>query len=121
MRGLNSDRVKAKILIEPPVNENGVQMSDKEFSQKVINIANSFGNNPNIGYFLLPQNETQGNCNTSSSTILHKAGVLNEKIREIRDKIPGFVTGFGDYKPWTIQEQNKAVERQKLENYKLSF
>lgn len=53
--------------------------------------------------------------------ILHKVGVPTERIKEIRDKIPGIVTGFGSYRPWTIQEQNKAIECQKLDNYRLSF
>lgn len=113
MNGLNTDRLKKKILIEPPMNENGVQMSEEEFANKVIDIANSFGNNPEITYFLVPITPTQGNCNTSSSTILHKAGISDAKIKEISHQLPILHNGFGNYRPWTEEEQQKAVNRMK--------
>lgn len=86
-------------------------MSVEEFDRKVINVARSFGNNPNIEYFMLPgNNPTQGNCNTSSSTILHKAGVSNQQIKALRAEIPGIVSGFGSYRPWTASEQKAAID-----------
>ena len=74
---------------------------------------NSFGNNPNITYCLEPFEQTQGNCNSSSSTLLYKAGVPLSRIKDLRKQISGLVWGFGDIKPWTVEEQSKAVQRQR--------
>ncbi len=73
----------------------------------------SFGNNPNITYCLEPFEQTQGNCNSSSSTLLYKAGVPLSRIKDLRKQISGLVWGFGDIKPWTVEEQSKAVQRQR--------
>lgn len=72
----------------------------------------SFGNNPNITYCLEPFEQTQGNCNSSSSTLLYKAGVPLSRIKNLKKQISGLVWGFGDIKPWTVEEQSKAVQRQ---------
>ena len=54
----------------------------------------------------------QGNCNTSSSTILLKSGVSKETIEKIREQIPGIKTGFdSETKPWTSEEQKKAIKK----------
>ena len=55
-------------------------MSEEEFDKRVIDAANSFGNNPRIHYDILtPEgDEITGNCNSSSSTILSKAGVSDQ-------------------------------------------
>ena len=55
-------------------------------------------------------NPTQGNCNTSSSTIFHKAGVSNQQIKALRAEIPGIVGGFGSYRPWIASEQKAAID-----------
>ena len=73
----------------------------------------SFGNNPNITYCLEPFEQTQGNCNSSSSTLLYKAGVPLSRIKDLRKQKSGLVWGFGDIKPWTVEEQSKAVQRQR--------
>ena len=111
MNGDNNDRVKNVIPIEPPLNDDGIQMSEEEFANKVIDVANSFGNNPEITYFMLPIVPTQGNCNTSTSTILHKSGVTDSKMEEITRQLPELHNGFGNYRPWTQEEQKKAVNR----------
>ena len=117
MNGKNQEHCKNRIPIDPPFKSDGTKMSVREFDQKVIDVAKSFGNNPNISYFMTPLNETQGNCNTSTSTILHKAGVPESQMKDIKTKIPDFSTGFGTYKPWTVNEQKKAVDKyQKLKN-----
>ena len=111
MNGNLKNHLKYRKAIEPPLKENGKKMSVEEFDRKVINVARSFGNNPNIKYFMLPgNNPTQGNCNTSSSTILHKAGVSNQQIKALRAEIPGIVSGFGSYRPWTASEQKAAID-----------
>ena len=111
MKGNLKNHLKYKKAIEPPLKANGKKMSVEEFDRKVINVARSFGNNPNIKYFMLPgNNPTQGNCNTSSSTILHKAGVSNQQIKALRAEIPGIVSGFGSYRPWTASEQKAAID-----------
>ena len=112
MNGLKQNHVKAKIIIEPPKNKGGNNLSIKEFDKKVIEIANSFGNNPRISYFMTPLKKTHGNCNTSTSTILHKAGISDSDINNIRKSIPGLLNGFGQYRPWTASEQKKAVQEE---------
>ena len=62
---------------------------------------------------LEPFEQTQGNCNSSSSTLLYKAGVPLSRIKDLRKQISGLVWGFGDIKPWTVEEQSKAVQRQR--------
>ena len=111
MNGNLKNHLKYRKAIEPPLKADGKKMSVEEFDRKVINVARSFGNNPNIKYFMLPgNNPTQGNCNTSSSTILHKAGVSNQQIKALRAEIPGIVSGFGSYRPWTASEQKAAID-----------
>ena len=53
------------------------------------------------------------NCNSSSSTLLYKAGGPLSRIKDLRKQISGLVWGFGDIKPWTVEEQSKAVQRQR--------
>ena len=101
----NPDLLKTKILVEVPDG-----MTQDEFDQKVIDIAESFDNIEGIGYFMTPIESTQGNCNTSTSTILYKAGVSLEKLEEIDKKVPAIDTGFGTVKPWTKEEQERAIQ-----------
>jgi len=109
-KGEDTEHVKNIIEVTPPED-----MSSEEFDQKVMDVANSFGNDSGISYFMLPVSETTGNCNTCSSTILVKAGVPSEKINEIKGQIPGICTGFSDKpRPWTKKEQKAAVEREKI-------
>ncbi|MBQ3805116.1 MAG: hypothetical protein II844_04835 [Prevotella sp.] len=105
-----SNHVKGVEIIPVP---NG--MSSDEFDSKVVDVINEFGNNPNIRYKLNPTKKDEGNCNSSSSTILKKSGVSNKMIDEINDKIEGFHWGFSSTpKPWTKSEQKKIVEEEKL-------
>ncbi|HNY06019.1 MAG TPA: RHS repeat-associated core domain-containing protein [Candidatus Egerieousia sp.] len=106
--GKNKKAIKNKFTIEPTSG-----MTSEEFDKKVIDVANSFGNNQDITYFLCPTDKTQGNCNTSTTTILHNAGVSDAKIKEYKSEIKGVAWGFGNVKPWTASEQQQAVEKQK--------
>ncbi|MDE5786582.1 MAG: hypothetical protein K2H98_08635, partial [Duncaniella sp.] len=98
-------RVKEKFLI--PVPEG---MTEEEFDKEVGDVAKSFAKNPNIMYHIWPTGIDQGNCNSSTYTILKKAGVSQEVLDEIGSKIKGLSTGFGMEKPWTDGEQKIAVE-----------
>ena len=86
--GMSDPNCKKIIPINPP---DGI--TDEQFDQQVISTAESFGNNSKIKYYIIPFSETQGNCNSSTSTILLKAGVSKEQIKEIKKQIPGISTG----------------------------
>ena len=104
--GRSKDRIKAEIIVSPPEG-----MTQEQFDQKVIDVANSFGNNPDIDYSLNPTNIYEGNCNSSSSTILLKSGVSKEDVEKLKKQLPGISWGFSSTeKPWTAEEQQKAVE-----------
>ena len=98
-----------KTVIEMPVPEG---MTSEQFDKKVISTAESFGNNPNVTYVLTGGGETGGNCNTSTSTILSKAGEDEKTLSDTKSNIPGLVWGFGDIKPWTATEQKAAVQKE---------
>ena len=120
-----NDNLKKMITISPPQD-----MSSDEFDQAVINVAESYGNNEQFTYHLNPTTETTGNCNSSTSTILYKAGLSKEQIKSIGEDIPGIKWGWGRIKAWTKTEQNdvnkKDLERnlhieQMLENLYKGF
>ena len=105
--GIDKDNLKK--MIEIPIPDG---MTNEEFDKSVVNTINSFGNEKGIRYDILPTNDIQGNCNTSSSTILLKSGVSKETIEKIREQIPGIKTGFdSETKPWTSEEQKKAIKK----------
>ena len=114
-QGKDTEHLKAKILVNPPSG-----MTSEEFDNKVIDVATSFGNNSEISYFFLPSESalTEGNCNTSTSTILIKSGVSSSKISEIKKQIPGWSYGFSEKeRPWTSEEQERAVIMQRLQDF----
>lgn len=96
---------KASFVISPPEG-----MSQDEFENKVIEVAESFGENPGIGYSLNPEESIEGNCNSSTYTILYKSGVSKEVLQQIQENAPGKTWGFGSIKPWTKEEQDEAVK-----------
>ena len=109
-KGNDSEHLKKIIEIVPPSG-----MSETEFDKVVTDVAESFGNNNGITYFLAPSTAdmTEGNCNTSTSTILLKSGVSKERINDITKEIPGISCGFSvNARPWTEHEQEEAVKRQ---------
>ena len=87
-------------------------MTSDEFDNKVIDVAESFGNNENITYNIFSTNKLNGNCNSSTSTILIKSGVSEENMKKIKNNIPGLSIGFSvnNPKPWTKEEQDEAFE-----------
>ena len=60
---------------------------------------------------------TEGNCNTSSSTILIKAGVEEKEMKRLKNNISGLSTGFKTKVPkaWTAKEQQRALELKALQ------
>ena len=71
------------------------------------------GNKLRTTYESVVTNTTEGNCNTSITTLLKKAGVSDGEINRIKNQIPEFKTGFGDVKPWSDEERKEAL-RQKI-------
>ena len=100
----NEDKIKNVIAIDPPEG-----MTSEEFDNKVIDVAESFGNHKSIKYFLWPIMPDRGNCNSSSFTILRKAGVSNENLKVIESQIPGIHWGTRSEKAWTKDEQDEAA------------
>ncbi len=100
----NEDKIKNVITIDPPEG-----MTSEEFDNKVIEVAESFGNHKSIKYFLWPIMPDRGNCNSSSFTILRKAGVSNENLKMIESQIPGIHWGTRSEKAWTKDEQDDAA------------
>ena len=93
-------------------------MTQDEFDNKVKEVAVLFGNNENISYSLYPSSPLCGNCNSSTYTILKKAGVSEDTLKDLDNKIQGTHWGWGQLKPWTEDEQAKAVEAHKKSNSK---
>jgi len=108
--GKDIDHLKKVFLIEPPKD-----ISTNDFDKSVIETAESFGKNEKITYNGLSADATTGNCNTSTSTILYKSGVSNEKLKTIDKEMPGLNWGFGKVRPWTKTEQEKAVKEKEVD------
>ena len=105
--GKNSKDLKLKITIDPPEG-----MSQDDFDEAVIKVAESFVEHDDITYSITAISQTVGNCNSSTSTILYKAGVSKQKIGEIESQIPDINWGFGLIKPWTVEEQTEAINQE---------
>ena len=109
INGQDKEDLKSKLLVDPPKG-----MTTESFDKKVMDVGNSFGNDPGITYNVIPTKPTEGNCNTSTSTILLKAGVSKSKLDELEKKIPGINTGFDNQPhPWYAKEQKAAVESER--------
>jgi len=102
--GKTDSRVAMKIEVPVPYG-----MTEDEFDQSIISTAMSYGNNPEMQYFMIPLVNLTGNCNSSTSTILLKAGVPENEIGSIKKKLPPTAIGFStEPKLWTKEEQDKA-------------
>ena len=89
-------------------------MTSDEFDNKVVEVINEFGNDPNIKYSLYPNEDDEGNCNSSTSMILLKAGIKEEELEKIKSNLEGIHWGGSTTpKPWTSEEQKNAVEKEK--------
>jgi len=105
--GKTNNNIKKVIKIVPTKNIN-----KDEFEKRVISAADLYDNNDGyMKYSLLPLGSFEGNCHSSSSTLLYKAGVSQKELQSIKDKLPGIVTGFGNIKSWTKEEQEKEKSK----------
>ena len=92
-------------------------MTEEQFDNAVINSAKQFRGNKTVKYRIMPLGETEGNCNSSTTSLLKNAGVNDDEIDRIDSEVPGIDSGFGNVKPWT-EEQRKAAEARQVEQRK---
>ena len=107
MKGIQDNNIKNVIEVNVPTG-----MTMDEFDKSVINSAAEFSDNMEMKYRIIPIGETEGNCNTSTTSLLKNAGVSDKEIKRIGSDIKGKKTGFGTYKPWTDEERQRAIEKE---------
>ena len=90
-------------------------MTSDEFDDAVIKSAAEFKGNTEIKYRVIPLEETEGNCNTSTTSLLKNAGVSKTELNRIGKNIKGIKIGFGSTKAWNLK-QRKEVVRKKDKN-----
>ena len=106
--GEDTKNLKAKIPVPVPEGK-----TEEEFIHDLVDAIDSYDNKDMLRYNFIPFCNAEGNCNTSTSTVLFKSGVSMECIKQIKRRISGFKTGFGfSPKPWTLKERQTAIERQ---------
>ncbi len=93
-------------------------MTEEAFDNAVINSAKQFRGNKTVKYSIIPLGETEGNRNSSTTSLLKNAGVDDNEIDRISSEVPGIDAGFGSVKPWT-EEQRKAAETRQEERRKM--
>ncbi len=102
------DNIKEVISVNAP---NGI--SETDFDNAVIKSASVFRDNKTIMYRILPIGESEGNCNSSTTSLLKNAGVNEKEIKRIESKLSGIHIGFGTDKPWTKEQRVDAEVHQK--------
>ena len=75
--------------------------------------AKQFRDNKTVKYRIVPTSETEGNCNSSTTSLLFNAGVNEQEIQRIDSEVSGIDIGFGVVKPWTKEQRKEAEARQK--------
>jgi hypothetical protein len=112
-KGRYPSNIKARFTIDIPEG-----MTSEEFDAKVMETAESFGDDENksdFGYSLFGNtwlSPNSGNCNSSSYTLLKKSGA-----EILPSTLPGVAWGWGQEIPWTEDEQKKAIDERR-ENLK---
>lgn len=105
------DNLKGRDLINVPEG-----MTDEEFRGEIDNQFNKFREG-SFDYSAIPSDcSSQGNCNTSTTTLLNNSGVPLDEIKSINP--PGFNPGLGKTNPWGKRQQLKEQEeknKKKLE------
>ena len=117
----NRDLIKESFVIEAPKG-----MSQNEFDDKVVKVANSMGKDESYVYSIYPIYEDEGNCNSSTYTILDIAGADKNLLKEIENKVVTTLftdikcgaVGFGMRKPWTKEEREKVKRERIAEKHK---
>lgn len=105
MKGIKDTNIKNVIEINVP---NG--KSTEQFDDDVMRSARDFENNTQIKYRVIPTDELEGNCNTSTTSLLKNVGVPMDEINKIGADIKGTTTGFGTVRAWTDDERKKNQE-----------
>ena len=85
-------------------------MTSDQFDDAIIKSASDFKDNQEIKYRIIPIDATEGNCNTSTTSLLKNAGVPQNEINRIGKNINGIKTGFGIMKPWTKKQRETALK-----------
>lgn len=91
-------------------------MTEKQFDAKIDEAAKQFEGNTEINYNIVTLSNITGNCNTSTTTLLNKAGVSDQTIKDLKKEINGNAYGFGQIRPWTKEEREKAKEKEEKEH-----
>lgn len=104
----NDDRCKSAwsiVTIDP--------LEQDMFDDKVITTGNSYEPISTTEYFIAPSiSNSTINCNKGSYNLLKQAGVSVELLKEIGDRLPGIIWGWGQNMPWTQEEQyNDYINR----------
>jgi hypothetical protein len=106
--GKEDDNTKKVIPVNVPEG-----MTEEAFDNAVINSAKQFRGNKTVKYRIIPSGETEGNCNSSTTSLLKNAGVNESEIDRISSEVPGIDIGLGSVKPWTEEQRKAAETRQK--------
>jgi len=106
--GKDTKNLKAKIAVPVPEGK-----TEEEFIHDVVDAIDSYDKTDMLRYNFIPFFKAEGNCNTSTSTVLSLSGVPMEEIKQMKRRIRGFKTGFGfPPKPWKLTDRRSAIERQ---------
>ena len=90
-------------------------MTESKFDNAVIKSAKQFRGNKTVMYRIIPLGKSEGNCNTSTTSLLENAGVDKTEIDRIDSKVSGIDIGFGSTKPWTKEQREATEARQKAQ------
>ena len=96
-------------IIDVPVPDG---LTEQEFDANIDKAAKQFEGNTEINYNIITNTRRTGNCNTSTTTLLEKAGVSKEVIKELGKQIKGNAYGFGEDRPWTKEERKQLQEEE---------
>ena len=112
--GKRNDLIKKSFVINPPDG-----MTSEEFDSKVRAEAEKFAKENGQQYCVIPLTTDKGNCNTSTSTILLRAGVPKDEIERIKKLIPGVSIGFEskewiNNRNWITEETEESIQFQTL-------
>ena len=95
-------------------------MTSDEFDDAVIKSAAEFKGNTEIKYRVIPLEETEGNCNTSTTSLLKNAGVSKTELNRIGKNIKGIKIGFGSTKAWNLKQRKEVVRKKDKDKAKLN-
>ncbi|MBQ0048352.1 MAG: hypothetical protein KBT33_12775 [Prevotellaceae bacterium] len=105
--GEDKKNLKAKIKIPVPQGK-----TEEQFIHDLIEAIDQYDATDMLRYNFIPLLHAEGNCNTSTSTILQRSGVPMSFIHKMNRSIFAFNTGFAFRpKPWTLSERRTVLQR----------